>query len=287
MQVNGMAMAQAGPPPPPPLQMHHDNGFRDEPAMQALPPPMPLAMPPDFVTPVPEQYPPMQPEQVDGFSASPHHTHQFAPPPQFATPAEHSFLDNGAPPPGPMDTGPPPPPSLMDQFSPPPEHYAPAPVFDPPPVHPGNGTHSLFNGFEDPMGPLGEHPMLPGHGEPSEPNPLLAALQNEALAPEAPRLEPAFAPIQPNGGAPHGRPLPPRHPPAHPHAGTNSNGNAAGNGTKPAARRAPDFSGLPPAMAESLAKLAGVPWPPRPDDEEREHEAQASGQLPGMPHREG
>jgi hypothetical protein len=40
-------------------------------------------------------------------------------------------------------------------------------------------------------------------------------------------------------------------------------------------------------MAESLAKLAGVPWPPRPDDEEREHQAQASGQLPGMPHREG
>ena len=110
MQFNGMATAQAGPPPPPLLQMHHDDGLRDEPGMPALPPPMPLAMPPDFAAPGPEQHPPMQQEQVDGFSASPHHTHQFAPPPppqfaappQFAGPAEHSFLDNGAPPPGPI-----------------------------------------------------------------------------------------------------------------------------------------------------------------------------------------
>jgi hypothetical protein len=28
------------------------------------------------------------------------------------------------------------------------------------------------------------------------------------------------------------------------------------------ARATPDFSGLPPAMAQSLARLAGVPWPP-------------------------
>jgi hypothetical protein len=27
-------------------------------------------------------------------------------------------------------------------------------------------------------------------------------------------------------------------------------------------RPVPDFSGLPPAMAQSLARLAGVPWPP-------------------------
>ena len=294
MQSNGMVAAQAGPPPPL-LQMHHDDGFRDEPGMQALPPPMPLAMPPDFSAPGPEQHPLMQQEQGDGFAAPPHNTHQFAAPPpppqfaappQFAGPAEHFFLENGAPSLNPMDAGAPPPLSLMDQFSAPPqpEHYAPSPEFAPPPAQSGNGTHSLFNGFEDPMAPLGEHPMQPmspGHGEPSEPNPLLAALQNEALPPEAPRMEPPFAPMQPNAGLPHGRPLPPRHAaPAH-------NGNGAGNGVKPAARRGPDFSGLPPAMAESLAKLAGVPWPPRPDDEEREHQAQASDQLPGMPHREG
>jgi hypothetical protein len=270
--------------------MHHDDGLRDELGMQALPPPMP----PGFAAPGPEQHPLTHQDQVDGFSASPHHTHQFAPlpPPHFAAPAEHSLLE-GAPPPGVSDAGLPSPPSLMDQFSPPPqpEHYAPAPEFAPPPAHAGNGTHSLFNGFDDPMAPLGEHtmhPVPPGHGEPSEPNPLLAALQNQALPPEAPRIEQAFAPTQPNGGMPHGRPLPPRHaPPARPHAGT-SNGNGAENGAKPAARRSgPDFSGLPPAMAESLAKLAGMPWPPRPDDEEREPQAQAPGQMPGMPHREG
>jgi diguanylate cyclase (GGDEF)-like protein/PAS domain S-box-containing protein len=32
----------------------------------------------------------------------------------------------------------------------------------------------------------------------------------------------------------------------------------------PAQRPVPDFSGLPPAMAQSLARLAGVPWPPQP-----------------------
>ncbi len=291
MQFNGRTSAQVGPPPPPFLPMHHDEGLRDEPGIPALPPPMP----PDFA-PGPEQHLPMHQDQVDGFSGSPHHMHQFAPlsppqftaPPQFAGPAEHSLLD-GLPPPGVLDQGPPPPPSLMDQFSPPPqaEHYAPAPEFAPPPEHAGNGTHSLFNGFDDPMAPLGEHamqPMPPEHGEPSEPNPLLAALQNQALAPEVLRMEPA----QPSSGVPHARPLPPRHAPPPSHTGANGSGNGTGNGAKPAARRpGPDFSGLPPAMAESLAKLAGMPWPPRPDDEEREHQAQAAGQLPGMPRREG
>jgi hypothetical protein len=42
-------------------------------------------------------------------------------------------------------------------------------------------------------------------------------------------------------------------------------------------RPAPDFSGLPPAMAQSLARLAGVPWPPQEGqsgaaDDERELE---------------
>jgi hypothetical protein len=42
-------------------------------------------------------------------------------------------------------------------------------------------------------------------------------------------------------------------------------------------RPIPDFSGLPPAMAQSLARLAGVPWPPPEgsgagDADEREFE---------------
>jgi diguanylate cyclase (GGDEF)-like protein len=290
-QLNGMAMAPAGAPPPLPLHMHHDDGPPGEPAIHALPPPMPS----DFAAPGPEQHPPMHQDQADGFSASPHDTHQFAappPPPQFAALTEPSM--NGAPPSGAPDAGPPPPSSLMDQFAPPPQpdHYTPAPEFAPPPSHAANGAPSLFNGFADPMAPLGEHPMQsvpPGLGEPAEPNPLLAALQNQTSPPaEALRSEPAFAPMQPNGGMPPGHPLPPRHAPALPpsHAGASGSGNGPGNGAKPA-RRAPDFSGLPPAMAESLAKLAGVPWPPRPDDEELEHQAEASGPLPGMPQREG
>ncbi len=48
----------------------------------------------------------------------------------------------------------------------------------------------------------------------------------------------------------------------------------------PPPRQMPDFSGLPPAMAQSLAKLAGVPWPPQQgsghDDRELEDEAAPS-----------
>jgi hypothetical protein len=37
-------------------------------------------------------------------------------------------------------------------------------------------------------------------------------------------------------------------------------------------------------MAESLAKLAGVPWPPRSEAEQRELEQQAAGEQAGEPH---
>jgi hypothetical protein len=51
-------------------------------------------------------------------------------------------------------------------------------------------------------------------------------------------------------------------------------------------KQVPDFSGLPPQMAASLAKLAGVPWPPNGDDE-RELADHDAGPVPGVPHREG
>ncbi|MGI9404081.1 MAG: hypothetical protein ACR2OF_06200, partial [Hyphomicrobium sp.] len=35
---------------------------------------------------------------------------------------------------------------------------------------------------------------------------------------------------------------------------------------------AADFSGLPPQMAASLAKLAGVPWPPKPGGDSKKDE---------------
>jgi hypothetical protein len=150
-------------------------------------------------------------------------------------------------------------------------------------VHSGNGAHAPFNGFDDPMPPMGEHgmpPPPPGHAEPFEPNPLLAALANERF-PDPPA--PMFAP--------QNRPMPAPRP--HTNGAANGNGashgagNGTGNGVNPAPRRGPDFSGLPPAMAESLAKLAGVPWPPRPEDEEHELEAHAAGHRPGAPRREG
>ncbi len=184
---------------------------------------------------------------------------------------------------------------MMEQFTAPqqaehylqppvPQGYAPPTPPPHPPSHAGNGSHAPFNGFDDPMPPMGEHgmpPLPPAHGEPFEPNPLLAALANERL-PEPPS----------SMFAPQSRPMPA---PPHPHTNGAANGNGAphgagngaGNGVKPLARRGPDFSGLPPAMAESLAKLAGVPWPPRSEDEESELAAHAAGHPSGAPRREG
>jgi hypothetical protein len=43
-------------------------------------------------------------------------------------------------------------------------------------------------------------------------------------------------------------------------------------------RATPDFSGLPPAMAQSLARLAGVPWPPQKTASgQKELEKEAAG----------
>ncbi len=54
-------------------------------------------------------------------------------------------------------------------------------------------------------------------------------------------------------------------------------------------RHVPDFSGLPPAMAQSLAKLAGVPWPPQPDGKTkdgRQLEDEAAGAPAAKPRRD-
>jgi len=60
----------------------------------------------------------------------------------------------------------------------------------------------------------------------------------------------------------------PRAPAGQP-AATASRAPAAPAAKRPAGKKpvlpkrpVPDFSGLPPAMAQSLARLAGVPWPP-------------------------
>ncbi|KWT66725.1 diguanylate cyclase/phosphodiesterase (GGDEF & EAL domains) with PAS/PAC sensor(s) [Hyphomicrobium sulfonivorans] len=48
----------------------------------------------------------------------------------------------------------------------------------------------------------------------------------------------------------------------------------------PARRTPPDFASLPPTMAASLAKLAGVPWPPREEDERELADHAAGGRTP-------
>jgi hypothetical protein len=61
---------------------------------------------------------------------------------------------------------------------------------------------------------------------------------------------------------------------------------------RPASKRpTPDFSGLPPAMAQSLAKLAGVPWPPQTTTgartaDTRQLEQEGAGAPTATPRRE-
>jgi diguanylate cyclase (GGDEF)-like protein/PAS domain S-box-containing protein len=273
-QAPGMAQLLAQPGPPlPPQHMHASSP--DDFAMQPPPPPMPG---------MPEQHQAM-PLNAHEFSTP---QHDFAPPPPpFDVPAHHAFQADPSRPP--FEAGPPEPASLMDQFSPPPQpdHFA-----EPPPhAHAANGAHSTFNGFLDPMPPMGEHGMAPPpHPEAHEPNPLVAAMAQEASLPAA---QPSFPPPPPFAAPPQNQMFAPvRHVPApprqqHAHANGDAAPNGASNGAANGAKRrpGPDFSGLPPAMAESLAKLAGVPWPPRAEDDDRELEANAAGNVP--PRREG
>jgi hypothetical protein len=137
-----------------------------------------------------------------------------------------------------------------------------------PPAPPaGNGElpHSLEQYMRDagelPGSPPVQHetePLLAIEMQPPaapqfEANPIVAALSD----PPAP-VQPPTAPHQlPRvaQAAPRAAPPPRKQPPV------------------------PDFAGLPPAMAESLAKLAGVPWPPQPNGahETRELEDHAVG----------
>ncbi|MEE8253303.1 MAG: hypothetical protein V3R17_05150, partial [Hyphomicrobium sp.] len=52
----------------------------------------------------------------------------------------------------------------------------------------------------------------------------------------------------------------------------------------PSKSSAPDFSGLSPQMAASLAKLAGVPWPPKPDGSSKKDEEPKEESVVAAPH---
>lgn len=238
------------------------------------------------------------------------HNEQFAdyggPPP--APPVQHNeqFADYGGPPPpmppefggGPHAEfgGPPPIPGAHGHILPPgPPHMSEPPPMSPQGMAPaGNGAmphgieHFLRDGEqmqpEPPLQPLASEMMPPGphdgsgfagmppaqqQQEPFEPNPIVSALSQlpeEAEPPPPPPVQPQ----QQRSRAP----APPR---------------VAAAAPKPRTRPVPDFSGLPPAMAESLAKLAGVPWPPQPEtaNDGRQLEDEVAGAAAAKKDREG
>jgi hypothetical protein len=98
-------------------------------------------------------------------------------------------------------------------------------------------------------------PLAPEEAATPEPDVLAAAL----------RQPPEAAPAGKSAAAAHTRMAQPNEP-TRPKPPSPSNSSA------------PDFSGLSPQMAASLAKLAGIPWPPKPDgssekDEEPKEES--------------
>jgi hypothetical protein len=302
MRPQGAPQARMAPPPPPQIG-HQDSG---EPLDFSVPLPQGFASP---------DFPPPPPPPSHGEHAMPPPMHGMERVP-FPGHAPNGFDDaqpngfaGGLPSNG-FDRPPPPPeiaspfPPMPAQFGAPPlanhgeqnggHDYAPGPGQ---PMHADNGAESPFNAFSDPP----KHsPLTPGiPGMPNIPppssavepaNPLLAAMQQAiempVPAPPVTAEPPAFSqpPLRRTAAAPAPAPPPTAAPPPRPDA-VHAAANGAGNGTAPTARRtAPDFSGLPPAMAESLAKLAGVSWPPSEGSEEKleEHAAEA---MPGAPRR--
>jgi len=153
-------------------------------------------------------------------------------------------------------------PGTRAQAAPPPVHpVAPGPQLPPArqPVGPPPLPTDRAEAAAARLGTLPPTPLRPASSGPAGPAPepateaVLAAAQDLAPASQAPA--PAATPPPLPASAPQGQrtgppPLPSEHaagPPPLP---------AHGNG-----RRAPDFSTLPPSIAESLAKLAGRPAP--------------------------
>lgn len=233
----GSVLGRMTPLPPPdaaPMQQQAAQMAHQMPPVgPPLPPPSHYPQPTNGA---PHDFAPDQ-MQVHAMQAAP--IHEVAPPPLQVQPGYNFDLGPAA------DAGGPPPPQHIEQFlTPPPEAIAASLGREPMPPH---NTSMPFDSFSDPPhgGPAFENGhALPPNGA-NDVNPLLAAMAHPSGQQPTP---PDMQHGQSEGQAPI-----PQHPPA-----------AANGGPKPAPRKAaPDFSGLPPAMAESLAKLAGVPWPPQ------------------------
>jgi diguanylate cyclase (GGDEF)-like protein/PAS domain S-box-containing protein len=253
---------------PPPV--HHDMG---SPAHFNGPPQLPSEFgPPDFAPPHGEVHASMPPPIHD--AGSPVFDVPHLPNGNGFDPGMPSHEFAAAPPSSP--------PHMAEHFSPPPppEHYAEPPAqpgfaaLPMPPMAMENGAPSPFDLFTEPPQQHAMGPAPHSHEDPEDTNPLFAAMAQELQLPIPPQHPVQQAPSMP---APASR--------SH-HAAGNG---AANGGAKPVVRKqVPDFSGLPPQMAASLAKLAGVPWPPNgDDDDERELADHAAGPAPGVPHREG
>jgi hypothetical protein len=187
--------------------------------------------------------------------------------------------ENGAMPPpiaGVRGGAPFPPPIAL---APPNSAPIPAPMGVPPPPPAGNGE--LPHGLEQYMRDAIELPPAPPL--PHEPDPVLPPPQQPAgdmLPPIESQFEPNPIVAALSDPPPSVQPPAAHPPPREPHAPPP---RAAAPPPKPRKQPPmPDFAGLPPAMAESLAKLAGVPWPPRADaaHDSRELEDQAAGSGP-------
>jgi len=248
-----------GAPPPVDRGPHPGQGFampHDGPGQvgDAMPPPgysgAPGREPQQFGSPLP----------VDG-PGGPMGMPDFSPPP---APSMHG--NDGAPSPFDSFIDPPeaPQPSQHQGLQPSP----PAPVFPQPNSQHGEAGDPFPASHREPkQAPRPAPGTSSGRPQASPPGGASAPVRGDGPATK-PRAQqrpvtgmPAAAPpasgVPPRPSAPNGQ-AHPVHPPA---------GNGAGAASSsPARKMAPDFAGLPPTMAASLAKLAGVPWPPREED---------------------
>ncbi len=212
---------------------------------------------------------------------------QLAPPEFGGLPMSPGSFPPGLPPPGMGQESGPPPSALPGLPQPPPPAAAPPP---PPgaPAAMSSPNISAPNMAPPPMPPQGMPPapdaaVMRGSGAnesqasngapPAERQRAPAPAQNgeaqESSIDEA--MAEALRGAEPERSQPRSAPRTkgPRTAPPTP-AATATRG-AAPAAKRPAAKKpvlpqrpVPDFSGLPPAMAQSLARLAGVPWPPEP-----------------------
>ena len=307
----GLPQSGGGFPPPfaqngnfPPM---HQNGN--------FPPPIPsLGYPADASPALPPSAPPLPHELMGGLPPGPPSSSFPETPPPVAS--HDTFADRGSSPQDPpsyggapvADGGLPPAFGARPPFAPPPAHDAlpdldgvdsgqagdgfdTAPSEMPPPEPPRLG-------FGEPPPTAAPLPMAEGAGHvpldrpPPNEVPDMGALADalrraELDTPPAPAPDPAPSPLHQRlaaalpEAAPARAPAPARRLPARPAS------------ARPAPKRpVPDFSGLPPAMAQSLAKLAGVPWPPPQPSadsgakEARQLEDEGVGAPAGQPRRD-